>query len=131
MYSSSPRHAIVTIMPEIVLPDPIFGHDTNSLSKHRRNLSCKRRVLRYQTETGPWPLFVYDFYDIDRVIDKIKEFLAKMKIGRHFPMRDKHFSIRLKKQFSKHLRFFFVHRHCANGLGVAVLLVQPKRCAQH
>lgn len=81
MYSSSARYAIVTILPEIVLPDPIFGNDTNSLSKHRLNKSCKQKLLKYQTETTPWPLFVYEFYNMDRVIDKIKAFLSKLKIG--------------------------------------------------
>lgn len=81
MYSASARYAIVTVLPEIVLPDPIFGSDSNSLSKHRLNTSRKRQILKYQTVTTPWPLFVYDMYDMNRVIDRIKEFLAKLKIG--------------------------------------------------
>lgn len=81
MYISVVRHANVTILPEIVLPDPVFGNETNSLSKHRLNASCKRKVTKLQTETLPWPLFVYEMYNMDRAIDKIKEFLLKMKIG--------------------------------------------------
>ena len=81
MYSSTARYAIVTILPEIVLPDPIFGNDSNSLSRLRSNKSCKGKVMRCQTEAMAWPLFVYDMYNMDKVIEKIKDFLAKLKIG--------------------------------------------------
>lgn len=81
MYSSTARYAIVTILPEIVLPDPIFGNDSNSLSRLRSNESCRKKVIQYETGAMAWPLFVYDMYNMDKVIEKIKSFLAKMKIG--------------------------------------------------
>lgn len=81
MYNVIVLHANVSILPEIVLPDPLFGTETDSLSKYRLNPSCKNKLRKFQSELLPWPLFVYDKYNMERVLEKIKTFLLKMKIG--------------------------------------------------
>lgn len=75
------RFATVTILPEIELSHPIFGHDSNSWSKFRRNDSIKCKLLKYQSKSLQWPDFVYKMYDVDMACEKIKKFLATLKIG--------------------------------------------------
>lgn len=75
------RYATVQILPEIELSHPIYGHDSNSLSKFRRNEQLKGELLKYQSKSLTWPDFVYKMYDVSIACDKIKKFLSKLKIG--------------------------------------------------
>lgn len=75
------RYATVTILPEIELSNPIYGHDSNSLSKFRKNELLKSKLLKFQSKSVSWPDFVYRMYDVTIACDKIKKFLATLKIG--------------------------------------------------
>lgn len=82
LISNRARYATVTILPEIVLPHPVYGFDTNSLSKFRANEQSKAKLLRLESECLPCPKFIYNIYDTERIITKIKKFLASLKIGK-------------------------------------------------
>lgn len=77
------RVAYVTILPEIVLPHPIYGGDSNSLSKFRSNETMRSKLLKFQSKSHPWPAFVYQQYDTSFAVDKIIQFLDKLKIGEY------------------------------------------------
>lgn len=75
------RHEDVVILPEIVLPHPILGSQTNSFSKLRLNASMRTKLLKYESASMSWPPFVYELYNVERVIEQIKYFLSTLKIG--------------------------------------------------
>lgn len=81
LISNRAKYATITILPEIVLSHPVYGFDSNSLSKFRRNESMKCKLLKYESESLAWPSFVYDHYDVRRVTEKVKKFLTTLKIG--------------------------------------------------
>ncbi|XP_031632675.1 protein cereblon homolog [Contarinia nasturtii] len=74
------RYAAVTILPEVELCHPIYGHDSNSLSKFRKSELIKSKLLQYQSKSLTWPDFVYRMYDVSIACEKIKKFLATLKI---------------------------------------------------
>lgn len=80
-YENRIRTANITILPEVVLPHPIYGYISNSLSKFRLCEKMNGKLLKYQSSCTCWPSFVFDIYDVDRAITKIKTFLATLKIG--------------------------------------------------
>lgn len=80
-YDSRVRTADIRILPEIVLAHPIYGFDSNSLSKFRSNETMKAKCWKQQSLCTAWPSFVFDIYDVDRAINKIKKFLTTLKIG--------------------------------------------------
>lgn len=75
------RYATVTILPEIELSDPIYGYDSNSLWKFRKNETIKSKVVKYQSQSLTWPYFIYKMYDVTVACEKIKKFLSTLKIG--------------------------------------------------
>lgn len=75
------RYATVTILPEIELSHPIYGYDSNSLSKFRKNEEMKCQLIKYQSKSIIWPEFVYKMYDVSIACEKIKRFLTTLKIG--------------------------------------------------
>lgn len=81
-YENQIRTADIRILPEIVLPHPIYGYVSNSLSKFRLNGKMNGKLLKHESYCTSWPSFVFDVYDVNRVISKIKTFLATLKIGK-------------------------------------------------
>lgn len=74
--------ANVEILPEIVLPDPVLGIETNSLSKFRKtSTATTQKLRRFEVGRLPWPGFVYDQYDVEKTISAIKGTLADLEIG--------------------------------------------------
>lgn len=74
--------ANVEILPEIVLPDPVLGIETNSLSKFRQtSIATTRKLRRFEVGRLPWPGFVYDQYDVEKTMAAIRETIANLKIG--------------------------------------------------
>ncbi|GAB0100490.1 Protein cereblon [Sergentomyia squamirostris] len=67
----------VEILPELSLGCPLGNHFRGSLEKF---LPRSSRVKMLYCHARTWPLFVYDQYDIGRVMAKIKHFLAAHKI---------------------------------------------------
>lgn len=76
------RYATVTILPEVELCHPVYGQDSNSLSKFRKNEEFKNSLLKYECKSLIWPDFVYKMYDVSIACEKIKKFLATLKIGK-------------------------------------------------
>lgn len=72
------------ILPEIELTHPLYGHDSNSLSKFRTNEEMKFKLLKYQSKSASWPDFVYKMYDVSVACAEIKKFLLTLKIGKQF-----------------------------------------------
>lgn len=75
-FGRNQMYANVEILPEIVLPDPVLGIETNSLSKFR-----KRSKRRFEVGRLPWPGFVYDQYDVEKIMAAVRETMANLKIG--------------------------------------------------
>lgn len=76
------RYEEVIILPEIVLPHPLYGFDSSSLFKFRLNETMKAKVLMNQSYLTIWPPFVYRMYDVLDVIERIKTYLSALKIGK-------------------------------------------------
>uniref|UniRef100_A0A1B0D3S5 Uncharacterized protein n=1 Tax=Phlebotomus papatasi TaxID=29031 RepID=A0A1B0D3S5_PHLPP len=71
------REVEVEILPELSLGDPLSGHFRGSLHKF---LPKSKRVKLLYSHARVWPLFVYEQYDIGKVMMKIKHFVASHKI---------------------------------------------------
>lgn len=70
------------ILPEIEMTDPVFGWETNSCSKFRNCMASTRKRVRDLAITRlPWPAFVYDQYDVEKTMTKLREVLNSIKIG--------------------------------------------------
>ncbi|XP_059611561.1 protein cereblon [Phlebotomus argentipes] len=67
------REAEVEILPELSLGDPLSGHIRGSLDKF---LPHSSRIKLLYSHARAWPLFVYEQYDIGKVMMKIKHFVA-------------------------------------------------------
>lgn len=76
------RYATVTILPEIELCHPVYGYDSNSLSKFRKSEEFKNKLLKIESKSLTWPDFVYKMYDVSIACEKIKKFLSTLKIGK-------------------------------------------------
>lgn len=75
-------YANVEILPEIVLPNPVLGIETNSVSKFRNaSVATTQKVRRFEVGRLPWPEFVYDQYDVEKTIAAIRETMTNLKIG--------------------------------------------------
>lgn len=70
----------MTILPEVVLPHPVYGFETNSLSKLRSIDRMNNELQNFHCQSLPWPQFVYKMYDVAEASEKIKNFLLTMKI---------------------------------------------------
>lgn len=81
LISNRARYANIRILPEIVLSHPVYGFDSNSLSKFRLNECMKSKLLKYQCKSLAWPAFIFGMYDVDVVTQQIKDFLKTLKIG--------------------------------------------------
>lgn len=76
------QSATITILPEIVLPHPIYGsYDSNSSSRFRGFEESELKLQNYQSKSLYWPQFVYKIYDVVEASKKIREFLLTLKIG--------------------------------------------------
>uniref|UniRef100_A0A336K518 CSON000081 protein n=1 Tax=Culicoides sonorensis TaxID=179676 RepID=A0A336K518_CULSO len=72
--------ADIRIQPEVQLPDPLLNMTTNSLKKYLKNASKKHFISNLTAKTTRWPKFVYDCYDISKVMEKIHRFLIMLQI---------------------------------------------------
>lgn len=143
MITNRIQYAAVTILPEIELCHPIYGFDSNSLSKFRRNEKLKMKLQQFHCQSLRWPNFVYKMYDVSIACDKIKKFLATLKIGKNLilcfflPLFPFFLSLvrSISINFCTHFLclFFFASclRYCSNGLGCNVILVLSKCYLKH
>lgn len=81
-FGRNQMYAHVEILPEIILPDPVFGIETNSLSKFRKtSIATTQKLRRFEVGQLPWPGFVYDLYDVEKTITVIRETMLDQEIG--------------------------------------------------
>jgi len=71
----------ILILPEIILPDPLTGHYFGSINKFAMNKNIHNKLRLYQASLTTWPKYIYDFYNTEKTLDKIKTYLAERKIG--------------------------------------------------
>lgn len=71
----------VEILPELQLGSPQSGNITYALTKWENNHSLARRMKLFKSMTHPWPGFVYNLYDIDRIMMKIQYFAEELGVG--------------------------------------------------
>lgn len=81
------RHRSITyvscdILPDIYLPGPLSGLHLQSLNKFRSCDSMKNKLRNFESMSTVWPSFVYDMYDVDNAIQKIKQFLTSLEISK-------------------------------------------------
>ncbi|XP_063702361.1 protein cereblon [Culicoides brevitarsis] len=72
--------ADIRIQPEVQLPDPLNALTSNNLKKFLQNQHSSLRISHLTAMSTRWPKFVYDSYDIRRVMEKIHKFLVMMEI---------------------------------------------------
>lgn len=70
------------ILPDIDLPGPLTGLHLQSLNKFRSLGSMKTKIRRFESMSTVWPAFVYDMYDVEIAIRKIKQFLTSLQTSK-------------------------------------------------
>lgn len=84
-YSSAmPRlsNVQVEILPEFQLGPPIpTPQDTLAVNRWACNKSLIQKMKRFQAMAQPWPHFVYNLYDVGRIMMKIQYFSMELGIG--------------------------------------------------
>lgn len=70
----------VTILPEQNLPDALFGYERNSWSQFRLSAAMSAQLRSGCASSLPWPRFVYDQYDVQSLMNKVKGFLSENDI---------------------------------------------------
>lgn len=72
----------VEILPEFQLGPPIPSTDTSSINRWANNKSLVNKIKCFKSMSHPWPHFVYNLYDVGRIMMKIQYFSVEMGIGR-------------------------------------------------
>lgn len=72
--------ADIRIQPEVQLPDPLQNITSNNLKRYLQNQTQSHQIRNLTARGTRWPKFVYDCYDIRRVMDKINRFLVMLEI---------------------------------------------------
>lgn len=78
-------YANVKILPEIVLPDPLFSYSSLSFDRLQCNKSLYNKLRYYKANMSIWPKFIYDQYDIIAVMEKISKYLKTLKLDVGMP----------------------------------------------
>lgn len=86
------------ILPDINLPGPLTGLHLQSLNKFRSCGSMKTKIRNFESMSTVWPAFVYDLYDVERAIQKIKQFLISLETSKELYLRIYSILIRLSFQ---------------------------------
>ncbi|XP_014241900.1 protein cereblon isoform X2 [Cimex lectularius] len=69
----------VEILPEIILPKPLSNLHYSSLSRVRG--THKAKCGHREAQLTHWPKWVYDQYDVDKVMDRVDKELSFLKQG--------------------------------------------------
>lgn len=72
--------ADIRIQPEVQLPDPLHAVTSNNLKRYLQNEVQSHKINHLTAMSTRWPKFVYDCYDLRRVMDKIRRFLVMLEI---------------------------------------------------
>uniref|UniRef100_A0A6M2DIZ9 Protein cereblon n=1 Tax=Xenopsylla cheopis TaxID=163159 RepID=A0A6M2DIZ9_XENCH len=75
----------VMILPEYVLKDPLSCAHLSSLDKYRLHVSSQNRNLamiakRRDSYLTSWPMFVFNQYDLNDIVDKIRNHFRQLNI---------------------------------------------------
>lgn len=75
------------ILPEYVLKDPLSCAHLSSLDKYRLHVSSQNRNLamiakRRDSYLTSWPMFVFNQYDLNDIVDKIRNHFRQLNIGK-------------------------------------------------
>lgn len=83
LHEGSITYVNCKILPDINLPGPLTGLHLQSLNKFRSFGSMKSKIRNFESMSTVWPAFVYDLYDVEIAMQKIKQFLSTLEIGKH------------------------------------------------
>ncbi|KAG8323202.1 hypothetical protein J6590_009849 [Homalodisca vitripennis] len=81
--------ARVRILPEIKLPDPLQAVQLQSLNRHRTSPALHLKSRRADAAVTRWPAFVYEQYDVDKLIADIKKELSIFSQGQKDKEKEK------------------------------------------
>lgn len=70
----------VEILPEFELGPPIAPQETNSVNRWATNKSLVNRMRLFKAMSQPWPRFVYNLYDVQRIMMKMQYFSVEVGI---------------------------------------------------
>lgn len=71
----------VEILPEFQLGPAIPNQDSLAMNRWASNKSLIHKLKRFKAMTQPWPNFVYNLYDVGRIMMKIQYFSVELGIG--------------------------------------------------
>lgn len=71
----------VEILPEFQLGPAISSQETYAVNRWANNKSLINKLKRFKAMTQPWPTFVYNLYDVGRIMMKIQYFSVELGIG--------------------------------------------------
>lgn len=80
--NQSQRYIRVDILPEFYLGRPLEGERADALCRITRNKSTARKLKQIRSHARIWPSFVYEQFDIDRIMMRIKLFSTKLRNGK-------------------------------------------------
>lgn len=73
-------YAKVLILPEIILPDPLYSLNLGSLSRFRDIDALSNKLRQLQAATTIWPQYVFNQHKLDTIIERAKKFITSYKI---------------------------------------------------
>lgn len=77
----------VEILPEFQLGSPLYSVDAFSMRRWETNNSLIKRIKTHKSMTQAWPSFVYNLYDVNRIMMKIQYFSVELGIGERIEWR--------------------------------------------
>lgn len=121
--TDSPLYYIhVEILPEFQLGPAIpSGTDTcSATNRWANNKSLQHKMKRFRAIAHPWPHFVYNLYDVGRIMMKIQYFSVELGIGRR-RCKNKRFVYKLRN----YCNYWLCRKHAPESDAV-LLLVGPQ-----
>jgi cereblon len=73
-------YAKVKILPEYLLPEPVYLNFSNNLKKFTQNASQTQKLQNLEAGSTRWPKFVYDKYSIVKVNEKVERYMAMLNL---------------------------------------------------
>lgn len=95
----------IKILPEVLLGDPLYQCRLSSLDtrRHFDNRSLDVRIRKTDAVMTPWPLFLYEIFDVHRTTKDIKKYFRQLSFE-SFPREDVSFSFWVATNLSLSIR---------------------------